>query len=157
MTAGNVAAGGTVPPGTDGPRGTSWVGFSTQPVRDAAPVAVRARAQHSSTTGRRWLPGHGEVVCQVATKIALHRRKLFSIQDFNAESHCEFKPSIWGTYTDCIWVRRTPLGYHVHNLFRCSRSIVDFLLFLFSIPQSYNFLFSRRLDNAANLHNTTFA
>lgn len=63
----------------------------------------------------------------------------------------------FGAHTQTVWVRRTPLGYHVHNLFRCSRSMVDFLLFLFSIPQSYNFLFSRRLDNAANLHNTTFA
>lgn len=31
------------------------------------------------------------------------------------------------------------------------------ILFPFSIPQSRIFLFSRRLDNAANLHNTTFA
>lgn len=68
---------------------------------DAAPAAVRALAQHGGTTGRRWLSGCREVVCQVATKIALRRRKTFSIQDFNAESHCEFKPSIWSTHTDC--------------------------------------------------------
>lgn len=54
------------------------------------------------------------------------------------------------------FVRRTLLDYHVHNLFCCSRSIVDFF-FPFSIPQSCRVFFPRSLDNAANLHNTTFA
>lgn len=70
-----------------------------QLVRDAAAAAVGA--QHCGTMGRRWLSGCREVSYQVATKVALQRRKNFSIQDFNAESHCELKPSIWSTYTDC--------------------------------------------------------
>lgn len=45
----------------------------------------------------------------------------------------------FGAHTQTVPVPGTPLGYHVHNSFRCSRSIVDFFFFLFSIPQSRNF------------------
>lgn len=64
----------------------------------------------------------------------------------------------FGAHTQTVPVHGTPLGYHVHNSFRCSRSIVDFFFFPFFLYLSPAiFLFSRRLDNAANLHNTTFA
>lgn len=74
------------PPGMDGSRAPHLLGF----VHDAAPAAVCALAQHHRMTGRQWLSGCREVIYWVAMKIALQWRKSFSIQDFNAKSHCEF-------------------------------------------------------------------
>lgn len=47
----------------------------------------------------------------------------------------------FGARTQTVWVRRTPLGYHVHNLFRCSRSIVDFLFSFFYTSVLHFFVF----------------
>lgn len=48
----------------------------------------------------------------------------------------------FGAHTQTVPVHGTPLGYHVHNSFRCSRSIVDFFFFPFfytSVPQFFCF------------------
>lgn len=47
--------------------------------------------------------------------------------------------SAFGAHTRTVAARRTPLDYHVHNSFHCSRSIVEFVSF-FSIPQPHKFL-----------------
>lgn len=97
----------------------------------------------------------GRLFIRLPRRLLCNRENPFPFRTSTLKVTVNLSP-VFGAHTQTVLVRRTPLDYHVHNSFRCSRSIVDFF-FLFSIPQSCNFLFSRRLDNAATLHNTTFA
>lgn len=75
----------------------SFAGVSTQPVCAAVPAAGRAwPSTVVPLEGVAPLLQGGEVSGRHEAQFAMEK-KPFSIQDFNAESHCEFKPSIWST------------------------------------------------------------